>query len=205
MNLHSLAAGYIQIVNPSYLGTWLQSTGNAPVGQASFTGSIAATTLTVSAVASGSLAIGAAIISASTLPGTMVAALGTGSGGVGTYTVSASQTVASEAMTSNGDGTRAPSYTTHTNIPMQVQALSASDLRHIDSLNQQDVMRAVYINGFQQGLVRAANMGGDILQIATGITGAAYDTWLVTQVIEQFNASGWTKVAVTLQNPPVSQ
>jgi hypothetical protein len=71
------------------------------------TGSISGTTLTVTAVASGTLAVGQLV----TLPtardqtgvittGTRITALGTGTGGTGTYTVSASQTVASTAMSS---------------------------------------------------------------------------------------------------------
>ncbi len=66
---------------------------------ASFTGSISGTTLTVSAVASGTIVIGESISGAGVAVNTFVTALGTGTGGVGTYTVSTSQTVASEAMT----------------------------------------------------------------------------------------------------------
>jgi hypothetical protein len=58
--------------------------------------------LTVSAVASGSpLSVGQVIAGAGVTAGTTITALGTGTGGVGTYTVSASQTVSSEAMTSS--------------------------------------------------------------------------------------------------------
>ena len=66
----------------------------------SFTGSIAAFTLTVSAVASGTLAVGQAIGSKTAADNQRITAFGTGTGGVGTYTVSRSQTVASEAMVS---------------------------------------------------------------------------------------------------------
>ena len=65
---------------------------------AAFTGSISGTTLTVTAVASGKLKVGAAIDTGAAA-GTKITALGTGTGGTGTYTVSASQTVASTAMT----------------------------------------------------------------------------------------------------------
>lgn len=66
---------------------------------AAFTGSISTTTLTVSAVASGALAVGQSIVGAGVTAGTMITALGTGTGGTGTYTVNNSQTVGSEAMT----------------------------------------------------------------------------------------------------------
>jgi hypothetical protein len=67
----------------------------------SFTGAISTTTLTVSAIASGALAVGDPIAGAGVTAGTYITALGTGTGGTGTYTVSASQSVSSEAMTSS--------------------------------------------------------------------------------------------------------
>jgi hypothetical protein len=69
---------------------------------ASFTGSVAGNTLTVSAVASGTITIGQIVsdLTGNLSADTTITALGTGTGGVGTYTVSINQTVASEAMTS---------------------------------------------------------------------------------------------------------
>jgi hypothetical protein len=67
---------------------------------ASFTGSITATTLTVTGSPTGrALAVGQIIAGAGIPVGTNITALGTGSGGAGTYTISASLTVSSEAMT----------------------------------------------------------------------------------------------------------
>lgn len=63
------------------------------------TGSIATTTLTISAVASGTLAVGSVISGTGVTAGTTITAILTGSGGVGTYTVSASQTVSSTTIT----------------------------------------------------------------------------------------------------------
>ena len=65
----------------------------------SVTGSIATTTLTVTAVGSGTLAVGTYISGTGVTAGTYITALGTGTGGTGTYTVSASQTVASTTIT----------------------------------------------------------------------------------------------------------
>lgn len=69
----------------------------------SVTGSISTTTLTVTAVASGSapLAVGQVISGANVTPGTVITALGTGTGGTGTYTVSVSQTAASGTITAD--------------------------------------------------------------------------------------------------------
>lgn len=66
---------------------------------ATFTGSIAGTTLTVTAVASGLISTGQVISGTGVTAGTSITALGTGVGGVGTYTVSASQTVSSTTIT----------------------------------------------------------------------------------------------------------
>lgn len=68
--------------------------------EATFTGAIAGTVLTVSTVASGTLSIGQTLAGASVAANTVITALGTGTGLAGTYTVSTSQTVASESMTS---------------------------------------------------------------------------------------------------------
>lgn len=65
-----------------------------------FTGSIATTVLTVTAVAVGTIAVGQQIFGAGVTAGTTITSLGTGTGGTGTYNLSASMTVASEAMTS---------------------------------------------------------------------------------------------------------
>lgn len=73
-------------------------------GGAVFTAAIAGTTMTVSAVSSGTLAIGQLVDGAGTTAGTYITALGSGTGGTGTYTVSASQSVSSEAMTSVNPG-----------------------------------------------------------------------------------------------------
>jgi len=67
-------------------------------GDASFTGTIASTTLTVSAIASGHIAIGSPITGAGVTAGTVVTGLLTGYGGVGTYTVNNIQTIGSEPM-----------------------------------------------------------------------------------------------------------
>jgi hypothetical protein len=68
-----------------------------------FTGSIATassiTTLTVSAITSGSLSVGETIIGAGILDNTIITALGTGTGGTGTYILNpVAQTISSETM-----------------------------------------------------------------------------------------------------------
>lgn len=80
----------------------LGTTNFVSIGAASsavVTGSISTTTLTVTAVTSGSLAVGTYITGTGITAGTYITAAGTGTGGTGTYTVSASQTVASTTIT----------------------------------------------------------------------------------------------------------
>lgn len=68
-------------------------------GPAVVTASIAGTTMTVSAVTSGTLIIGATLAGTGVTAGTRITAFLTGSGGTGTYTVSLSQTTASTTIT----------------------------------------------------------------------------------------------------------
>lgn len=95
------------------------------------------------------------------------------------------------------NGKRIPQYGTFPGLALQVQPLSASDLKQLDALNIQGVERAVYMNGNIAGLDRQAGRGGDILTWGTPPT-----TWLVTAVIEPWDANGWTKVGVTQQTAP---
>ncbi len=82
------------IVDNDYRYTWRISNPSAAI----FTGSISSTTLTVTSVLSGTIAIGQAIFGNGVGQNTIITALGTGSGGVGTYTVSKSQTVTSTSI-----------------------------------------------------------------------------------------------------------
>lgn len=70
------------------------------ISGAVFTGSVTATTLTVSAVTSGTLAVGQMLLGTGVTEGTLITSLGSGTGGTGTYGVSVSQTVGSEALSS---------------------------------------------------------------------------------------------------------
>jgi hypothetical protein len=71
---------------------------NSSTVGAKFTASISGTTMTVTAVASGTIYLGQTIQGTGDTAGTIVSAFLTGTGGTGTYTVSASQTIASETM-----------------------------------------------------------------------------------------------------------
>jgi hypothetical protein len=86
----------VYIVDETYRYCWFISNPSS----ATFTGSISTTTLTVTSVLSGTIAVGQAIFGANIAQNTVITALGTGTGGTGTYTVSDSQTVASTTINS---------------------------------------------------------------------------------------------------------
>jgi hypothetical protein len=86
----------VYIVDDSYRYCWFISNPSSAI----FTGSISSTTLTVTSVLSGTIAVGQAIFGQGIAQNSVITALGTGSGGVGTYTVSDSQTVASTTINS---------------------------------------------------------------------------------------------------------
>jgi len=87
---NSATPGQTELVDKIVSGTALT--------YATFTGSISGTTLTVTAVSAGTIQVGQVIAGTSVVAGTTITALGTGTGSTGTYTVSASQTVASTTI-----------------------------------------------------------------------------------------------------------
>ena len=90
------------IVDGVSLYTWRISNPSNAI----FTGSISGTTLTVTAVSSGTIAINQSLSGIGVTSETIITALGSGSGGVGTYTVNLSQTLASGTLNSSTVGAK---------------------------------------------------------------------------------------------------
>lgn len=90
----------VYIVDGAYRYTWRISTPAAAI----FRGGISGTTLTVASVSSGTLAVGQQVLGVGVANETVITALGTGTGGAGTYTVNISQTVAAEDMSTAAAG-----------------------------------------------------------------------------------------------------
>jgi len=103
--------------------------------------------------------------------------------------------VQSTGYVTDDAGKRVPTTIT-LSVQAQVQALSATDLKHIDGLNMTGVMRSVYMYGNAAGVVRADQIGGDIL-VFPETPGGCNKNWLVTQVMETW--PDWCRVIVTLQ------
>jgi len=97
-SIGATGTGFIGAVVTGAVG----STNTASIGFVC-TADIATTTMTVSAVTSGVLSVGDIISGTGVTLGTTITALGTGTGGVGTYTVSASQTVSSTTITGDSN------------------------------------------------------------------------------------------------------
>lgn len=103
----------------------------------------------------------------------------------------------STGSTTNADGTRTPTYTDVTTVPVQVQSLTFQDLQHLDGLNIQGVQRAIYLSEQVMTVVRVGKLGGDLLVFPIG-TLPEGTTWLATHALERW--PDWCKIAITLQN-----
>ena len=120
------------------VGTRVAVKRTAPAGAGEFktflgTGSISGTTLTVTAVSAGTVFVGALVSGrdgsgVKIADGTYITALGTGTGGTGTYTIGGSSQTVSSATISGGTAvTAVPSSTTFTVSAAPTTALSGSN------------------------------------------------------------------------------
>jgi len=95
-----------------------------------FTGSIAGTVMTISSVQRGSLKLGSNIFGINVATNTVVASFGTGTGGVGTYNVAPSQSVASRTLSA---GTASLTQPTEIAFQLDVHGPNSADNAQIIS------------------------------------------------------------------------
>jgi len=88
-----------------------------------------------------------------------------------------------------------PSYAPDVSGPGQVQALDGNDIKQLDSLNIQGVIKSIYLRGSLAGVIRPNETGGDLVIIPAGPFAG---TWLVVKVLEGW--ADWTKAAIVLQS-----
>jgi len=100
-----------------------------------FIGSISGATLTVTSVSLGAIAAGAQLLGNNLAGNTVVTALGTGAGGIGTYTVSPSQAVASQVIAA---GTQMLLQPTKVTIQLDVHGPNSGDNTQIISTTWRD-------------------------------------------------------------------
>lgn len=111
----------------------------------------------------------------------------------------AAQLLHSTGYATGADGSSTPAYTT-TSVRVQVQALSAPQIQHLDSLNIQGVLRNARLNGDWRGVYRPGSQGGDLITFGTTPDVRADlrgTTWLVVQVLETW--ADWCSLAIQLQ------
>ena len=83
-----------------------------------------------------------------------------------------------------------PSYGDPVTGPAQVQALDGEELRHLENLNIQGVIRAICLRGHLAGVIRPDGKGGDLVTFQG-------HNWLVVRVLEHWPT--WTKCAIVMQ------
>lgn len=103
----------------------------------------------------------------------------------------------SSGYTTAPNGTRTPTYADTTGR-IQVQALSSTELKHVNDLNIQGVIRKVYLYGDWGGPIRADATGGDLL-VFPRVKGGPTATWKIVTTFETWTDSGWCSVGVVLQ------
>ena len=112
------------------IGQQRLSTNVDALGDVAFIGSIAGTTLTVTQMLNGTIAVGQAIRGDGISPLTAIDALGSGHGGIGTYTVSPTQTAASTTIQA---GTVGKAQDTQITVQLDVHGPNAGNNSQIIS------------------------------------------------------------------------
>lgn len=105
----------------------------------------------------------------------------------------------STGFTLNAARKQVPNYAAGVNVSMQVQAVTAGQLRHLEGLNIEGVLRSVRMWGNTQGVVRVTQQGGDLLYFPEVPMGTPR-VWKVVKVVETWAA--WAHVIVNLQTDP---
>lgn len=83
-----------------------------------------------------------------------------------------------------------PEYYDDETVSIQLQPLNPGDIKHVDGLNLQGLIKSVHINGSYYGVNREMQKGGDLF-IIDG------KTWLLVEPMELW--SDWSRCLVSLQ------
>jgi hypothetical protein len=191
----------VYIVDDSYRYTWFISTPSSAI----FTGSISGTTLTVSLVQSGTIAVGQAIFGQGIAQNSVITALGTGSGGVGTYTVSDSQTVASTAINS----TASPAIVTGaiSGTTLTVSAVTSGTLKIGQTIEGTGVTDGTIITAFGSGSGGAGTYTVSASQTVSSTTIYALNWTVLPSTDGAFEGGGTVDISDNyfVYNKPQSQ
>jgi len=94
-------------------------------------------------------------------------------------------------FTIGSGGKQIPSYSNGISGYAQIQAMDSEDLKQLDGINVQGVVRQIYLRGLLAGVIRPNQIGGDIIMISN-------KKWLVTKVLETWPE--WTRAVIVLQS-----
>lgn len=206
-DLMTLGEIFVNLPGPANVGdliTYDPATGalNSIAPTVNFTGSMSTTTLTVTAVTQGQLAVGQQIAGAGITPGTYITALGTGKGYTGTYTINNSQTVSSEAM--SAVNIPAPAFSVTGSIAtsggvdtLTVSAVGSGQLAIGDAIFGTGIAANTVIASFGTGVggtgTYVLNSSGQTVT-STTITGPA-NTLIPNAVVSTYTANATGGVA----------
>jgi hypothetical protein len=191
----------VYIVDDSYRYTWFISAPSSAI----FTGSISGTTLTVTSVQSGTIAVGQAIFGQGMAQNTVITALGTGSGGTGTYTVSDSQTVASTTINS----VAAPAIVTGSisGTTLTVSAVTSGTLKIGQTIEGSGVTDGTIITEFGSGSGGAGTYTVSASQTVSSTTIYAINWTVLPSTDGAFEGGGTVDISDNyfVYNKPQSQ
>lgn len=98
---------------------------------------------------------------------------------------------------SNVLGRIVPTYAEAQTVQAQVQSLSSDELAHFEAASRTKISRKAYLFASESlppaGIIRPLGRNGDVIRRADG------SWWIVSAVLEDFTASGWVCVGVTMQ------
>ena len=155
----------VYIVDGAFRYTWYISSPASAV----FTGSTSGTTLTVASVSSGTIAVGQSLYGIGVLAETVITALGTGTGGAGTYTINRSQTVATAVLNSATVG--AVVTATIASTTMTVSAVASGALHIGQTISGVGVTLGTIITAFGTGTGGAGTYTVSVAStVAVGVT-----------------------------------
>ena len=173
----------VYIVDGSNRYTWRISNPASAV----FTGSISGTTLTVTLLKSGSIGVGQSLFGVGLTAETVITALGSGTGGPGTYTVNISQTETSEVM--NSAAVAATLTGSISGTTLTVTAITGT-LYPGQTIQGVGVTQGTIITALGSGTVlsQAITTGGtgynvnDVITVLGGVYGTTPATYVVSTV-----------------------
>jgi hypothetical protein len=156
-----------------------------------FIGSVSGTTLTVTQVKNGTISVGQSLLGVGVTAETVITTLGTGSGGVGTYTINLSQTESSEVLNSVAVG--ATMTASISGAILTVTAVTGT-IYIGQTVQGAGVASGTVITALGQGTVLSESIAtagtGYAVNDTVTVLGGVYGTTPATYTVSSIGASG---------------